>query len=170
MPGRVVLAGRLVDLLHDLRRDLRVRLSPAQRAEWGSLTIHQLEALVALDRGGLTMRELCAELDITESAATALSDRLVARGLVERQGDARDRRLVRLALSDEARAVAQRYRELVGERARAVLATLSSGDLAALVRICAALAGRPDGGPSGASDEGDPVSDGVRTDRGGDGL
>ena len=49
-----------------------------------SITIHQLEALSLLDRGGLRMSELARELDISEPASTALADRLVRGGLVER--------------------------------------------------------------------------------------
>src|SRR5579875_2196549 len=63
-----------------VRRVFEVRPSREERTRWSSLTVHQLEALVALQQGSLTMGKLCEHLDISESAGTALSDRLVARG------------------------------------------------------------------------------------------
>lgn len=137
----------LLAALREFRRTLRAHIGTVQRTEWGSLTMHQLDALAALDERSLTMGELCAELDITESAATALSDRLVSRGLVERCSDPRDRRLVRLCLSQQARDLAKRYRETVYGQARAALSMLGAEELAALRHLCDALerAGAPDG-------------------------
>ena len=70
-----------------MRRLFEVRPTSEERAQWGSLTVHQLEALTELQRGSLTMKALCQHLDISESAGTALSDRLVARGMVTRTTD-----------------------------------------------------------------------------------
>ncbi len=137
--GTGALVVDLLEALREFRRTLRAHIGTVQRTEWGSLTIHQLDALVALDERSLTMGELCGELDITESAATALSDRLVSRGLVERCGDPRDRRLVRLCLSQQARDLAKRYRETLYGQARAALSTLGAEELTALRRLCDAL-------------------------------
>jgi len=122
-----------------MRRMFEVQPDDEQRAKWRSLTIHQMEALVVLDRGSVTMRALCDHLDISESAGTALVDRLVARSMVERHPDPVDRRLVRVALSDEARAMTEQYRVLKRDRAAEALSVLSSEDLATLVRICEAI-------------------------------
>ena len=89
----------MAELKPALDRKMRVRLPDDLRADLQSVTIHQLEALSLLDRGGLRMSELARELDISEPASTALADRLVRGGLVERHADADDRRIVRLELS-----------------------------------------------------------------------
>lgn len=99
------------------------------------MTAHQLEALSALSAGELTMGELCERLDISESAGTALSDRLVARGMAVRESDPTDRRVVRLSLSDEARAMVGRFRELKRTRIAEVLSVLDDRELEALASV-----------------------------------
>jgi len=133
------LLADVTELLPALWRALDVRPDAEQRAQWRSLTVHQLEALVVLDQATLTMRELCEQLDISESAGTALSDRLVARGMVERHVDPEDRRVVRLAMSDQARSMAEQYRALKRRHTAEALSVVSTGDLTALVRICRTL-------------------------------
>lgn len=129
------LLARLIDLAPAVRRAFEVRLDADQRALWRSLTVHQLEALVALEEGPCTMRRLCEQLEISESAGTALVDRLIARGLVERQADPSDRRVVRIAASDTARAMVAQYRQLKRRRMAALLADVPTADLATLVRV-----------------------------------
>lgn len=137
--NRDVLLQRLQDLAPSVRRAFEVRLTAGHRALWRSLTVHQLEALVALEDGPKPMRTLCERLEISESAGTALVDRLAGRGLVERQADPADRRVVRIAPSEAARTMVAQYRELKKQRMAAVLADLPTGDLATLVRIYEAV-------------------------------
>ncbi|MHB8324774.1 MAG: MarR family winged helix-turn-helix transcriptional regulator [Candidatus Dormibacteria bacterium] len=61
-----------------------------------SLTRHQLRALRSLPAGGLTMRSFAQALGVSGGSATALADRLIRSGAVERQTDTSDRRVVRL--------------------------------------------------------------------------
>jgi DNA-binding MarR family transcriptional regulator len=129
------LVARITDMASTMRRLFEVRPSPEERSAWSSLTAHQLEALAVLEKGSLTMGEFCERLDIAESAGTALSDRLVARGMVSRETDAADRRVVKLSLSDQARAMVERYRALKRLRIAEALSVLDDDDLAALVRI-----------------------------------
>lgn len=65
----------------------------------------------------LTPRLLADELGLSPAATTALVDRLVAAGFVQRVRDLPDRRQVRLALTDHARRVG---RELLGPLARRI--------------------------------------------------
>ncbi len=126
---------RLLELAPAVRRAFEVRLDAEQRALWRSLTVHQLEALVALEAGPTSMHSLCDRLEISESAGTALVDRLAARNLVERQDDPDDRRVVRIAASDTAQAMVAQYQQLKRDRLATLLADLSTDDLATLVRI-----------------------------------
>lgn len=125
------LVDELFDLLGALARTARVRPS----AEFGQVTVHQLEALVSLAEADLTMRELCAELGIAESAGTALADKLVAHGLVARHDDPRDRRVVRLRLTPHARDLVGRYRAQRRAQARTLFDALDDQQLRQLVEL-----------------------------------
>lgn len=148
------LIERFMELVPTVRRAFDVRPGPGERAEWLSLTRHQLEALAALQEGSLTMRCLCERLDISESAGTALSDRLVARGMVARETDPADRRVVRLVLTGEARAMVERYHQMKRTRTAELLSALRRDDLERLVHIYEALASGAS--PAGDGDEGEP--------------
>jgi DNA-binding MarR family transcriptional regulator len=150
-PSRDQLVERFMELAPTVRRAFDVRPGPGDRAEWLSLTRHQLEALAALQEGSLTMRCLCERLDISESAGTALSDRLVSRGMVARETDPADRRVVRLVLTDEARAMVERYHEMKRTRVAELLSALRRDDLEHLVHIYETLATVPSPGPDAAS-------------------
>lgn len=70
-------------------------------AQWGSLF------MLCSNRAG-TVAELARELHADPGATTRLLDRLEAKGLLRRERSTEDRRVVRLALTDEGRAVADR--------------------------------------------------------------
>jgi DNA-binding MarR family transcriptional regulator len=133
--ARAGLITRVTELAPAVRKLFDVRPRSDERATWMSLTAHQLEALSALSADSLTMGELCDRLDISESAGTALSDRLVTRGMVVRAADPSDRRVVRLSLSDEARGMVERFRGLKRAHVAAVLSVLGDADLEALARV-----------------------------------
>jgi MarR family transcriptional regulator, organic hydroperoxide resistance regulator len=72
----------------------------SQCAEQCGLSVVQASALLQID-GSMSMRELSARLGGHASTATGIADRLAARGLVERQEDAGDRRVKRVSLTPE---------------------------------------------------------------------
>jgi DNA-binding MarR family transcriptional regulator len=132
---RAALISRIADVAPAVRKLFEIRAGTDERAAWMSLTAHQLEALTALFGGSLTMGELCERLHISESAGTALSDRLVAHEMVVREADPSDRRIVRLSLSDEAHSTVERFRAMKRARIAEVLSVLDDDELAALVRV-----------------------------------
>jgi len=68
------------------------------------ITPGQINALLVLSfHENLTMGELSAEIYMAESAATRLVNRLVTLNLVKRQGDDKDRRVVRVTLTSYGR-------------------------------------------------------------------
>lgn len=142
-PARAELITRIIEVAPSVRRVFEVRPSAEERRTWMSLTAHQLEALSALSGGGLTMGELCERLDIAESAGTALSDRLVSRGMAVREADPSDRRVVRLSLSHEASAMVERFRRLKRTRIAEVLSALDDDELQALAHVYERLVGSP---------------------------
>lgn len=73
-----------------------------------SLTLPQFEVLAELDRadeGGVTFVELSRLLLVTSGNLTGIVDRLEEQRLVERRPDGKDRRVIRVALTDKGRKV-----------------------------------------------------------------
>jgi len=89
-PGRV--AARLA-------RQVEVGLSEVD------LSLPQYRILMLLDEGSVVASALADRLTVTRPSVTAVVDGLVARGLVERQADGRDRRRVAHGLTDDGRRV-----------------------------------------------------------------
>lgn len=70
------------------------------------LTMPQLRLMYLLYlRDGRPVGELAEEMSVRPATMTGLTDRLVRQELIERRGDAEDRRVVRVALTDEGRRV-----------------------------------------------------------------
>lgn len=78
-----------------------------QRAQLLGLTGAQLRVLARLSRReGATQVELAADMEVRPISLSGLVDRLARQGLVERRGDVRDRRINRIHLTPEGRALA----------------------------------------------------------------
>ena len=70
----------------------------------GRLSLVHVNVLAILELDGpLTMRGLAEAMDVSQASATGIVDRMEQRGLVERQRDDEDRRVVRVALTEEGR-------------------------------------------------------------------
>ena len=70
------------------------------------LTMPQLRLMYLLYlRDGRPVGELAEEMSVRPATMTGLTDRLVRQELIERRGDAEDRRVVRVVLTDEGRRV-----------------------------------------------------------------
>lgn len=68
----------------------------------GRLSLVHLNVLFLLDQGGpLPMRGLAEAMDVSQASVTGIVDRMEQRGLVERQRDDEDRRVVHVALTAE---------------------------------------------------------------------
>jgi DNA-binding MarR family transcriptional regulator len=104
------------------------------------LTMQQLRVLVVLGADGpLPQGDLAHALGVGLATVTGLVDRLVARGLVERTEDPRDRRVRHAALSAAGTALLDRI-ETAGQEVRArLLARIDLDALRGLERGLAAL-------------------------------
>jgi len=89
---------RMIELLPQLIRGFaRYESNYLSR---GKITLPQLWVLEYLSRHKNTaMHELASFLRVTRPAATGLMDRLIVQGLVRREGDAKDRRIVRVNIT-----------------------------------------------------------------------
>jgi DNA-binding MarR family transcriptional regulator len=85
----------------------------------GKITFPQMVALDALMRQKrLKMNELAKLMSVKMSSATVLADRLIAQGLLRRNRDAEDRRIVWLSLSSKGVKIIKRIRE---EKKRSII-------------------------------------------------
>jgi DNA-binding MarR family transcriptional regulator len=111
---------RLAEELLTLWHILRGLTHPVRRAE---ITPEQYWLLRALSRAGsLSIGELAAKLGITTSSATAACKRLEKAGLLTRERQADDERIVRVALTTRGTAQIGAW----GERKRQALTELLS--------------------------------------------
>ena len=133
--SRQELVDRFLELRPALARRFAAARSPELRGELGLVTVHQLEVLHGLAGGDITMSQLARRLDISESAATDVADRLVRQGLAERKADLRDRRVVVLALSEDGRRIIGRIERQRRKMAESILGALSDAQLEELLRL-----------------------------------
>ena len=117
-----------------------IGLEPVFGPEGVNLT--QWSALVSIhfDRGN-TPAELARDLAYDKGATTRLVDGLAERGWVMRTRDADDRRLVKLALTDEGRRIAEHCRSKVIDCWNEWLKDWDPGDARELVRLLQQLRG-----------------------------
>lgn len=139
-------ARRLMSLLLTMERRSAVpdplesacvalELSPAQ--------VHSLLSLQA--DGALTMGELARRIGVTEKTLTGIVDRMEQAGLVHRERDSHDRRVVRVTTTDVGRQQASEARRLIQARIAKLLGLLDVNDRADLFRILDKLTRGPDG-------------------------
>jgi len=66
---------------------------------------------IAHQKDGISVKELAEEASVTPGAITQFVDTLVERGLVMREGDLNDRRVVRLKLTELAKSQFEKFRK-----------------------------------------------------------
>jgi len=118
-------------------RNLLMRGARLSVERWG-LTLPQFDVLAELSRAkgeGFTFVELSRLLLVTSGNLTGIVDRLEAEGLVRRETDVRDRRLVRIVMTRKGRRLAQQIMPLHAQDIQAMLAFLPADQLAALTEM-----------------------------------
>ena len=99
-------AEKLIALLPQLLRGLLKRED--NFLTQGKISFPQMLALECLSRAGVCrMSELAQTLSIQMASATGLADRLIKAGYIRRKPDARDRRVVRIALTPKGKNVVE---------------------------------------------------------------
>jgi MarR family transcriptional regulator, organic hydroperoxide resistance regulator len=107
------------------------------------LTGPQVTALKMLEGfGALSLSDLSERMSARNSTVTGIADRMERDGLVERQRDESDRRVVRIQLTDEGRALAGRIPVESMEVFAAALRGLGDDDRQSLRRILRRLSER----------------------------
>lgn len=156
------LADEVVAMFAALVRRLRGTLPDALQtqlhAQLGATTPHQLEALHILHRArergeaGLTMNDLARQQGCALSSASALADRLVGEGLVERVHDPADRRVVRLVATAKGDALCRQFGAVKRTVTMETMRALSVEELETLVALLRKVACQPV--PAGARERG----------------
>ncbi len=106
-----------------------------------NLTIGQLKSLFFIDfEGSTNFKKLATALGVTPPNVTGIIDHLVEQGLVSREGNPEDRRMILLKTTEKGKTLLAGLRESRTSRVSAILAQLSLEELAALAKGLNALA------------------------------
>ena len=130
---------QLADLLQRLTR--RLRRAQAERLAPLGLTPAQERALRVVSRSDepLRMTELADRLGIVPRSVTTVIDALEQAGLVRREVDPRNRRAIRLHLTDRGSAVRDDMREARRQAAEDLFAPMPGDDRKTLTEILSRL-------------------------------
>jgi DNA-binding MarR family transcriptional regulator len=105
-----------------------------------ALTGRQMEAVMFLaHRDAVTMGEFAAGLEISPAAASELVVRLLEKGVIARQADPDDRRVVRIHLAGRAEGYAENVITQWGDTLRSVFARFPDLDPDTLIAFLRAL-------------------------------
>ena len=105
----------------------------------GNLTRLHLAIMGMLRESSKTVSDLGKESVVSKSQMTHLIDQLVELGIVERNSDQTDRRVINLALTSHGRKLLEDLKQRVRENIRDRLAILSSGELTEMARAMETL-------------------------------
>jgi DNA-binding MarR family transcriptional regulator len=99
-------------------------------------TILQVRTLKMIQENPLIIpSELAFKLQMSSSAITQMTDRLIKLELISRKIDKNDRRLVRLSLSSHGEQYLLKILKRMEQKANKILAPISAQDLQTIVRI-----------------------------------
>ena len=140
-------SGR-VDHLQRLVNDLARYSSTCDHfcTEQLGITASQGYTLLAMpDAGSVTMNELSVTMKLATSTMTRMADQLIQKGLVERQADPGDRRVVRVSLTENGRRVKVQLKDALQDLYAQVLAAIPEGEqntvLASLEKLNSSILG-----------------------------
>jgi DNA-binding MarR family transcriptional regulator len=135
---------QLADLLHRLTR--RLRRAQAERLAPLGLTPAQERALRVLIRSEEPprMTELADQLGIVPRSVTTVIDALEEAGLVHREIDPRNRRAIRLRLTERSRSYRDDMREARRRAAEDLFAPLTAEDRKALAQLLTLIDRQPE--------------------------
>jgi DNA-binding MarR family transcriptional regulator len=139
MKEKAELVEQIIELQRQVRRALRGYVPEA----WMNLnlTIPQLKSLFLIAReGSMNTKSLAKELGVTSPNVTGIIDRLVKQGLVSRQENPEDRRMLEIRVTDKGEAILASLREEMISSMSGLLARMSTEELSSVARALASLA------------------------------
>jgi DNA-binding MarR family transcriptional regulator len=130
---------RIVETTIYLQTESR-RLAKEQCARLG-ITATQLSVIKMLQTiGDLSLSELSRQLAATNSTVTGIVDRMVAAGLVAREQSADDRRVWKIRLTADGKALARKIDVAPWEILQSALAALPAAELEQLITTLSKIA------------------------------
>jgi DNA-binding MarR family transcriptional regulator len=124
---RRLIAEQLFDLVFLLKKGLIRYTANQAKMEYSPMQMHVLHTM--LDKDVCTMTELAGDVLISKQQLTPIIDKLVCSGLVLRETDAADRRVVKICLSPAGREfLVRKIKEAIGIFETRI-ACLDAGDL-----------------------------------------
>lgn len=142
MESRADLVARLLDL--EMLVKSQVMSGQMGTAAAAHLSMHQFRALVVvLEQGAMPTSVLADRLGVKPNVATGIVQRLVDRGLACREPDPADRRIVKVALSDEGAELMHEAAETLTRDRTAQMERLSEAQMASYVDILTTIANEP---------------------------
>lgn len=145
----VVLAQRLIRLrpklafsdenMASLKRQMRELRESSSESHEDMAFMFRIPIILSQRETPPTMGELSSELGIPLSSATRMADWLVKVNIVERCNDPRDRRIVRLCITDHGRELIQLSSEYMKARISQLLRHFTDDEQAQLLRLMSKL-------------------------------
>jgi DNA-binding MarR family transcriptional regulator len=142
------------DIIADFRATLtRIKCASSERLLRLGISMAQLNILYTLQRSGdMTMSRLADGLNVSDSNATGLIDRMEERGFVERTRVPEDRRIVMVRLTDSGRRLLEEVDALSDELLRSTLSRVKPSQLAGIASAVAELRAAVEAATSGTPD------------------
>lgn len=132
---------KLIDLIFHLNRTMRYHLT--FDSSLTQLTLLQLETLIFLKQNSsIQMREVADHFHITMPSATSLINTLVSLELISRQDDEKDRRIVRLMLTEKGENLLTKAVKAKTERINKILSFMTQKDKKHMVQILETILAR----------------------------
>lgn len=127
--------SRLTEQLIEHIKRVQSHLRSGQPSPWSGLnvTMPQAKTLFLLAEGPRRMTSIAKRLNVEMPSATTMIDRLVAKGLVERKQDPKDRRAVVCSITKEGMDAVERFWSVRAARMESYVATLSDEELEIVV-------------------------------------
>lgn len=131
----------LTDAVAALMRQFKLEPGMLAGSAYADLHLNDVGLLsIVAEPGDWTVRGLAQALSAPDSTVSSALDRLEARGLIARERRTSDRRVMRVAMTAEGRALVERLRAGQMDNSRRMLARLSDQDRADLVRLMSTIA------------------------------
>lgn len=127
------------DSLAAFKRQLRELQESGSGSHEDGAFLFRIPLLLARRETPPTMSEISAELDIPMSSATRLADRLVDARVAERCTDPRDRRVVRLCITEHGRELLRIGGQAMKARIQQLLKHFTEDEQAQLLRLMTKL-------------------------------
>ncbi len=132
-----LVVARLDEVMDKAMRRLHQELWRQAPPEMTPAQFHICRRL--LQQGSMAVTEVAEELGVSPSAVTSMADRLAEAGLVVRERDPGDRRVVRLYLTPDGERVVRRCQETRNALLQRYFGRLPLEDVTAMLRICERL-------------------------------